>query len=83
MSPSPGAWSKLFIRDKFPSPTGKKAGTACPVPLYCKEQFLSKPQPHLARIGSELGRLQLPLGRISDLGSVLRGLKEKILETHS
>lgn len=36
------------------SPTGKQAGTACPVPYYCKEQLLSKPQRHLAGIWSEL-----------------------------
>lgn len=38
---------------QIPSPTGKKAGAACPVRLYCKEQLLSQPQPHLARVGSE------------------------------
>lgn len=36
------------------SPVGKKAGTVRPVPLSCKEQLLSKPQLHLARIRSEL-----------------------------
>lgn len=65
-------------------PHRKESWAACPVLAYCKEQLLSKPQPHLAAVWSELAHswvIAAPLGRVSELGSVFRGLKEEVLET--
>ncbi|XP_057350424.1 regulator of cell cycle RGCC isoform X2 [Manis pentadactyla] len=55
MVPSTGEGSKLH-QVHILSPTAKKAGATCPVLMYRREQLLSKPQPCLARIRSELAR---------------------------
>lgn len=47
---------QLIHREQILCPTGKEAGAARPVLLYCKEQLLSKPQPHLAGTWPELAR---------------------------
>lgn len=84
MSPSTGAWSNLFIKYKFAPPWEKKLAQSIQVLLSCKEQLLSKPELPLARIhlSSSMhggSHLPPPPGRISDLGSVSRGPKEKAL----
>lgn len=76
------SWGMERVIHQVPilSPTGKKAGTVCPVLCSCKEQLLSKPQQRLAGIWSELahqGWLQFPGSRISVL--VFRGLKDQAL----
>lgn len=85
-SPSPGAWSKLFTENKFSPPQERTLGQ----PVQCwsiakNSSFLNHSRPWLEYgLSSPIhGWLQLPLGRVSELGSVFRGLKEKVLETHS